>query len=296
MSFFITNSYTTDGTRGNDDYPVPDAFVVRYKTGFQLSSNWLFNPSATDSIPGVTTVHRFNACQGVQTFDMESYTKEQAEPRMIMAKNGKFYKSEVACTADGTAPVALVVYVGDNAEVNGDVAYRGLAMSYTQKYEVKWDDSAKRDDVCLENTSQNSLAWEKQNNGIERTQKLNNEEDHSHYAAHDAWMFQVDDFNPSAYGYSRWFLPTAGQAIMAIRGLGGTVFLGGSRVIITFTKNLKKELEDAGITSFKANFDCWTSTEYDSDAAIYFSYENGEVEITASNKDDKREVRPFIAF
>ena len=60
VAFDIRNSYIYLGIRSDNSYPVPDAFVVRYKTGFQLSSNWMFNPSATDAIPGVTTVHRFN--------------------------------------------------------------------------------------------------------------------------------------------------------------------------------------------------------------------------------------------
>ena len=61
VAFDVTNSYTNLGERGDDNYPVPDAFVVRYKTGFQLSSNWFFNPKATEAIEGVTEVFRFNA-------------------------------------------------------------------------------------------------------------------------------------------------------------------------------------------------------------------------------------------
>ena len=61
IAFDVTNSYSTKGKRTNDNCTVPDAFVVRYKSGYQLSSNLIFSPSATDSIPGVTTVFRFNA-------------------------------------------------------------------------------------------------------------------------------------------------------------------------------------------------------------------------------------------
>jgi hypothetical protein len=68
-SFDITKNYTTRGTAFDRVNLVFDAFVVRYKTGYQLSSNLIFNPSATDSIPGVTTVHRFNAYQNTQNVD-----------------------------------------------------------------------------------------------------------------------------------------------------------------------------------------------------------------------------------
>jgi hypothetical protein len=87
---------------------------------------------------------------------------------MILAKNGKFYKSEAGCTADGTTPVALVVYVGDDAEKNDNVAYSGLTMSYTYTNPLKWDDSDQREEVCIENTKRQWNIWENQNNAIER--------------------------------------------------------------------------------------------------------------------------------
>ena len=68
VAFDIRNEYIRFGVSKDKSYPVPDAFVVRYKNGYQLSSNWLFSPSATDSIPGVTTIHRFNACQGTKVY------------------------------------------------------------------------------------------------------------------------------------------------------------------------------------------------------------------------------------
>ena len=61
VGFDVTYRYASLGERGDENYPVPNAFVVRYKTGFQLSSNWFFNPKATEAIEGVTEVFRFNA-------------------------------------------------------------------------------------------------------------------------------------------------------------------------------------------------------------------------------------------
>ena len=62
MAFDIMDRYTIRGLMNSArNYPVPDAFVVRYKTGKQLSSNWFFNPSPTETLPGVTDVFRYNA-------------------------------------------------------------------------------------------------------------------------------------------------------------------------------------------------------------------------------------------
>ena len=296
ISFLITNRYTANGTCGDENYPVPDAFVVRYKNGYQLSSNWVFSPSATDSIPGVTTVHRFNACQDIQFADMKSYTSKQARPKMIMAKNGKFYKSEAACAADHTEPVALVVYVGDSVEASGN--YRGLAMSYTQEAAGEWDKEAQRDNVCIENTSEDKQTWEKQNDGVSRTEKLY-KDGHSHPAAKAAWEYEVKGFDPAAYGFSPWFLPTAGQAIMAVRGLGGKAEynITKKKWDCTINTKLAEDLDDVGIDSFDVEFDCWTSTEFGVLQAVYFQYRGAyDFSIGTYLRDFEFEVRPFIAF
>jgi len=291
--FDITQNYTTKGTSIAPNVFPPDAFVVRYKTGYQLSSNWLFNPSATDSIPGVTTVHRFNACQGTQI--IKSYTKEQAQPRMIMAKNGLFYKSEADCNADGTAPVALVVYVGDSVETNSE--YRRLAMSYTKISNVQWDKDAAKNNVCLENTSDDKSVWEHQNDGVVRTRLLATD-GHDHPAAKAARDFKVVDFNPAAYNFSPWFLPTAGQLMKAIKGLGGQAnynqFEGDWTCKIS--EGLSTELKNAGITTFDVNFNCWTSTEVDQESAVLSTTIEGDILIDSAGKDQQSSVCPFIAF
>jgi len=300
IAFDVTQNYSTKGRRTNDKCTVPDAFVVRYKSGYQLSSNLIFSPSATDSIPGVTTIHRFNACKGTQIFDKGSYKKEQAEPKMILAKNGKFYKSEAGCAIDKTDPVALVVYVGDSADASGK--YHGLAMSFDKISEVKWDEDATTK-LCIEGTSSNKKTWEHQNDGVSRTQKLC-EDGHKHAAAKAAWEFQVDGFEPDDYGCSNWFLPTAWQVMMAVRGLGGTAnYIENNQ---DWACNLKTKLGDdlknAGIESFNAEFDCWTSTEYPSTTfanteAVYFKYVGlYNMFFGTVFKTQKLAVRPFIAF
>jgi hypothetical protein len=215
---------------------------------------------------------------------------------MILAKNGKFYKSEAGCTADGTTPVALVVYVGDDAEKNDNVAYSGLAMSYTYIDPLKWDDSDQREEVCIENTERQWNIWKNQNNAIERTKKLA-EDGHEHPAAKAAWEFKVNDFDPASHGFSPWFLPTAGQALKAIEGLGGDVefdMLGPACWVSTLPANWKS----AGIEDFDIIIDFWTSTEYDKQNAVVYDMHGDDRFIypTTVSKTAQHPVRPFIAF
>ena len=292
--FDVTKFYTTQGVSTN--IYLLKAFVVRYKSGYQLSSNLIFSPSATDSIPGVTTVHRLNAYLEAQA--MASYTKDQAQPRMIMAKDGLFYMSKAACKANGTEPVALVVYVGNDAEKSGK--YHGLAISFTKKSEVAWDERLFVRNACIENTSEDNSVWELQNDGISRTQKLC-EDGHDHPAAKAAWDFAVAGFDPASHGFSNWFLPTAGQVMMAIKGLGGTAKYvpkdGYKDWNGEFGTNLETELKNDGIISVDIQFDYWTSTESDPGHAVHAWCDDGnEVFIVAESKDQEHDVRPFIAF
>ena len=140
--------------------------------------------------------------------------------------------------------------------------------------------------------------WEKQKDGVRRTKKLY-DDGHNHPAAKAAWEFEVKNFNPASCGFSNWFLPTAGQVIMAVKGLGGKAEFDDEDKDweCNLSMDLDKELKDVGIKSFDITFDCWTSTEYDKVDAIFVTYSGGGfVRITPYTKNDQGNVRPFIAF
>ena len=59
MSFDV-NTYALTGKKNDPACSVPDAYVVRYKTGKQLSSNWFFNPDPTKPLEGVQEVFCYN--------------------------------------------------------------------------------------------------------------------------------------------------------------------------------------------------------------------------------------------
>ena len=292
VDFDITNSYAVNGISGKHAYPVPDAFVVRYKTGFQISSNWVFNPDPTKAIPGVKEVFRFNANK-----DKAAYTRDEAQVGMIMGKDGKFYTSEDGCKAANTSHVAYVVYIGNDAEASG--AYRGLAMSYSESNEMKWDETDSRKEVCIEDTRKNTNSWEKQNNGVSRTEKLATD-GHDHPAAKWAYNFVVDGFNPSVYGFSRWFLPTVGQWLMACKGLGGTIKHEDQKEVYSvdkLDKNLYYNIRENAAPNFSIRAFAWTSTEVDSKNAVYFALQpDQKTETHTHSKEFHADVRPFIAF
>jgi len=300
IAFDVTNSYSTKGKRTNANCPVPDAFVVRYKNGYQLSSNLIFSPSATDSIPGVKTIHRFNACKDTQPIDKTSYPKMLAEPRMLMAKDGKFYKSNAACKANNTEAVALVVYVGDKVEISGK--YSGLAMSFAKRSKMQWDEEDDVYRICGKATFLDISVWETLNDGFHATNELI-KDNHQHLAAMAADQFSVNGFQPIGYDFSTWFLPSAGQVMLAIKGLGGTVQFDAEEKYYDCNfgtkqgKDLKTQLEEAGIKNFDVNFDCWTSTEYNHKNAVRVQCVDGnKVEFSTASKNDQYDVRPFIAF
>ena len=85
VAFDVTDYYT-EGLRRNPNYSVPAAFVVRYKTGFQISSNWLFDPDPTKAIEGVEEIHRMKAC--------EDETEEKESTAGPYYRLGDVYKDE----------------------------------------------------------------------------------------------------------------------------------------------------------------------------------------------------------
>ena len=144
IAFDVTNSYSTKGKRTNENNPIPDAFVVRYKSGYQLSSNLLFNPSATDSIPGVTTVHRFSAWKGndgaeglVSMADMQlgdlicQWCDVQADELTGSVWRTKTYEVTEGVVTDASIPTERCVQVGTLAEADAYAAHalNGLGIS-----------------------------------------------------------------------------------------------------------------------------------------------------------------------
>ena len=120
VEFDVTYSYTSLGKRGSENYPVPDAFVVRYKTGKQLSSNWFFNPEPTEALPGVNEVFRFNSHKDeieLTNNDENTWNKNDFEGEsyyhtcdVYKDENGhRWFVTRMAGSADEKAPYSELV-------------------------------------------------------------------------------------------------------------------------------------------------------------------------------------------
>ena len=298
VDFDITNSYTGRGIRGKKAYAVDDAFVVRYKTGFQLSTNWMFDPKPTEAIPGVTDVHRFEARKQEVFGDATAST---AKVGMIIGRDGKFYKDYTSLTNANVQPMALVMYVGPDADDSGH--YHGLAMAYEDAGESSWD--TKEDRICLEDTEgKEKDLWPSQMNGITLTDHLIND-GHTHRAAALARNYSVPGFTAGTNGFSQWFLPSVGQVIKCFEGsdvkstykLTNEVVFGFDHLFYNVWR-----INIANERKFPIPGFFWTSTERNKQqaAAVHLAQDQREVEWLGISHSNKRYsdliVRPVIAF
>ena len=184
----------------------------------------------------------------------------------IIGANGNIYASATAAEADGTTALAMICYVGDDAETSSSntTFKNGLALALEDvSVEKAW--CSQTDATCLETqytsgTKFNDLA------GIDNTDALVNYTGHTHDAASAARGYNSGT-HPT--GTSAWFLPSAGQWKKMIDAVG--------------LSNLG--LED-GLY--------WSSTECNARNAWYFSSRSGGW--SNHGKDFDGLVRACLAF
>jgi len=216
VSFDIEEEFSQTGKCGDESYEaVGDCYVVRYKTGKQLSSNLLFNPSPTEALPGVEDAYRFNAA----AVD-ESISAEKAQVGNIIGKDGKFYANADAARASKTEPAALVIYMNKPQRVEDGQAYHGLAIAVE---DLKEDKNAVKLAFCSAPKNYvSSIAYDKRIyanllDGIDKTEELADKGDSypAAVAVSKLKKLENDDAN-----FSPWFIPSVGQWILALKGLG----------------------------------------------------------------------------
>ena len=259
---FDGGTYWAHGDKGDNDDTVPDAFVVRYKSGYQLSSNLVFSPKATEAIPGVETVYRFNEHKNE---NKTSYDINEARVGMAFGKDGKLYSDyDAVRKATNANPVAVVCYVGDKADDSGQ--YHGLAMSASVVKDhiafdyLVWSDYT--DGTCTAKPSDGTQAWENEMNGLANTKRLV-EDSHHHWAAQAANDYAGESkFQPTNFGFSRWFLPSAGQLIRGYAAVGNGKVTGASARCQDFTTVFKKA------TNNEIRIIVWTSSEENRFSAV----------------------------
>ena len=266
---------------------VNENWVFNLKEGEEISMRPWNNTYLTYYIPFVAFDKTGNTDKG---FDDTKKTKKGT----IVGDNGKFYNTIDDALNSDITPVAVVVYVADEAgQIEKDESYTRLALSFTRK-EGKW--AEKIGVQCTEDyTKKENL--EKTIDGIARTMIIWNGCNHCN-EAHPAAEFchQMKQLDNNVF--SPWFMPSSGQMVLFMKNTSfkytSVDDMGGSIPSSYFFKDLS--IRGASLAPGKY----WTSTESDNrDCAWVLKVDQYDgikiVEVSKTNSDNCY-VRPMIAF
>ena len=304
--------YTVAPGKPSEQYPM---FVVRYKTGDQLMENGKYTPY--EKLNNCTDIYRYNLKTGDQVHDpvkrdWEVTNLNELAPLKapvvgcLIGADGKFYKTVKAAEKSNTKARAMVVYLGGDKRVEKGANWNGLAISLEDiksgnVSQFHWNEDFTRNIYCTTATGKQQYL-SRLLDGLAMTKRLVNHEcgqDHRHPAANavNNWSGSRDIANQGNYTYSTWFLPSAGQWILAMQGIGArwTDSDDGFRTGANF-RNL---FAAAGLTTDnapKVNYVTTTEYHYDQYWYILLSSNDNEVNFSIMPKDNDGFVRAFIAF
>ena len=195
----------------------------------------------------------------------------------IVGANGIIYDTKEDAEAASTTAVAMIAYVGDDAETNS--TYRnGLALALNDVSGKKtW--CSQSSETCLGTRYSLESAAKDDMAGIANTDALVNHTSHTHAVAIAARNHKYADGvaeGDHPDGTSAWFLPSAGQWDKMITAAGGYA-------------NLKA---NADLRSGRY----WSSSEYSYSYAWYFSTDSGGYWSGGLKTLDDYFVRACLAF
>ena len=287
-------------------------FLVRYKTGDQLTENGSYSRYRT--INGPNDVYRFNEKTGtaVQTKLVEdgnvSAATPLAEPVVgcILGKDGRFYNNVEVCQSNGTEPIAVVVYAG-NKIVEKDTQFNGLAVALKDvnddvRSSMPFQNDTRR--FYCSSYSPSVVLAKEMYDGAAMTKKMADgtcHEGHEHrIVKYTAQFAEKNGYNLDKNTFSDFFVPSFGQLKLAIESIDEEYSFEETNT----NGGLGKLFAKAGlITNLGFSYPeglYATSTEYDwtSIYAIDFTNEYGQAKYTVESKFKTGgfKVRPFIAF
>ena len=192
----------------------------------------------------------------------------------IIGEDGNIYATKEAAEAAGITAVAMIAYVGNDAETNSTYRH-GLALALKDVGHQQWCRQYR--ESCLSNQYSSKPAAMGDMAGLANTDALVYHSSHTHAAATAARNYKYAD--SVAEGVhpvvtSAWFLPSAGQWDKMATAAGGYAKLTTS----------------AGLQSDRY----WTSSEGDAYSAWYFLADYGGWLYDAKDYDGL--VRPCLAF
>ena len=194
----------------------------------------------------------------------------------IIGADGKIYATKEAAEAAGITAVAMIAYVGNDAETNSTYRH-GLALALKDVSGTKaW--CSKYDATCLSTQYSSESAAKGDMAGLANTYALVYHSSHTHAAATAARNYKYAD--SVAEGVhplvtSDWFLPSAGQWDKMAAAAGGYR-----------TLKTNADLQSG---------DYWSSSEFSDFSAWYFGAGNGYWYFRGKHYDKPR-VRPCLAF
>ncbi|MBR3067405.1 MAG: hypothetical protein IKG77_06660 [Prevotella sp.] len=291
VKFDVNNKFSKNGTCGDTSYEVVgNCFVVRYKTGFQLSTNYISNPDATKAIPGVEEVYRFNDPK------YSKISEEDVKLGYIIGKDGKFYINANAAQNAGTEAAAMVVYLGGDKRVEEGQRWNGLAIAVK---DLKVDDrdfapfaAQNENDEYISSMVYDRKMYANVLDGFAKTTSLAGIGDS--YPAAKA-VSKMDKINSSDIPMSGWFLPSTGQWILALNGMGYT--WDGA----TFGNAGHWLWSQAGVTNGELTSNAhdgryWTANEAPYGMAMSLTLDLTYAFVPQDLHADKVRVRPMLAF
>ena len=302
-------------------------WLVRYKTGAQLMAQGKYSPY--ESLNGCEDVYVYNTLTGKQPHDAleeETNIQEPAQPDpepevspalarpqvgALVDKNGKFWKDLASYqneygSALANEPIGIVVYMGGNKRVEKGKNYNGLIMAYRDSYHSIIDrdsyeyasDDDSRISYCSTATSKYTML-SRVLDGLANTERLVNANctaGHIHNAAHYAQNYQQARFVHWGNNFSGFFLPSAGQWILAMEGMGDT----WNNNTGEFTKDvsLAKFFDKAGVKKYcpKGYYATSTENSFNMIYGMSIALDGDQGNIELFKKSENCNVRPFIAF
>ena len=301
---FCIFKFTIKDIDGSNDLPTNmlevydenDKQVARVISSTALSEMYVALPTTPTTLKFYAMAYsgggyHYNKATGL-TLGKNYYksTLKLASPGDVILMNGKFAKA----TATGTK-VAMIVGV-KGFETAGN--YKSLAIALSDANggnPCAWSNENEAAGVST------SAAFDDHSgfySGITDTQTLITKYG-SDYAAAKASSYSVEGFNPTANGFSNWFLPSSGQWLSALYYMGAKKltawdsFSSGGAADVTTLNTL---LTAAG-GALKANETYWTSSAFDDEYAVAVNFDSSNgIKMFASGKTFENIVRPFIAF
>ena len=235
-------------------------------------------------VTGSDSKKYFNMASGL-SLETKFYpsTVKLATVGNVIASNGKCYKDVTAATNASSTAVAMITYLGNDAETTEtNTTYRnGLALALQDVSSgVKW--CSQNNAACLSKQYSNT-GMNVDMAGIANTDDLvnNTSSSHDHAAAKAARNYK--NIHPT--GTSEWFLPSAGQWYKMKTAAGGNTALRDS-------------FSGVGGTNLYSSGTYWSSTERKESQykAYYYQVNNGSTSNAAIHNNTSYRVRACLAF